>query len=207
MSNLQPHEYADRSDEELMGLYQGGDDHAFEILLHRHQGGVYNFLYRFLGNTEHVEESFQEVFVRVIRASAKYQPSAKFSTWLYTIVRNFCLDELRKKKHRKLVSLSESSSSTDGESTYSLEDRLADQKAGPDKEVAAMHLSQKLEQALDMMNPDQREVFLLREKMGLSFDEIATIVDSSVNTVKSRMRYAVTQLQETCKSLGIYKSF
>jgi len=193
----------DRSDETLMQDYEKGDHLAFELLLKRHQSGIYNFLYRFLGQGENVDEAFQEVFLRVIRSTSSYTPSAKFSTWIYTIARNYCVDHVRKARFRKTVSFDDGE---EGEEKISLADRVPDSKVDLDSQVLAQDLSQKLEQALKKINPDQREVFLLREKADCSFDEISQIVGSSVNTVKSRMRYALMALREELSILG-YEDF
>jgi RNA polymerase sigma-70 factor (ECF subfamily) len=106
--------YQQISDEDLMKSYTQGDVHAFQELVSRHQIGVYNFLVRYLGQRENAEEAFQEVFVRVIKSSPSYTPQAKFSTWLYTIARNYCIDLSRKGRFRKTTSLSDE---TGGEGT------------------------------------------------------------------------------------------
>lgn len=192
------------SDEELMLAYQKGDKKAFDELVNRHHQGIYNFLYRLLGkNEQSAQEAFQEVFVRVVKAAENYIPTAKFTTWLYTIGRNYCIDQSRKGKFRKTISLAENQQDGNDNDKMNLEDVIADEKAKPEVEVSALNLAQKLEVALDTINPDQKEVFLLREGQGLSFDEIAQIVGTSVNTVKSRMRYAVLALQAEFKKLGI----
>lgn len=183
-----------------MASYQKGDLHAFEVLLTRHQKGIYNFLYRFLGHNQNTEEAFQEVFERVIRGASSYAPTARFSTWLYTIARNYCIDLSRKGRFRKTVSLDDAPSE---EKALPLSERVVSAEPNPDEIVSASNLEQKLEEALARINPDQREVFLLRERQGLPFEEIAQIVEVSVNTVKSRMRYALSALQNEFKKLGI----
>lgn len=187
-------------DEELMAAYQKGDLHAFESLLNRHAKGVYNFIYRFLKQSENVEEAFQEVFERVIRSATAYVPTARFTTWLYTIARNYCIDLTRKGRFRRTFSLDDSFGE---EENPSLGDRVSDSKPGPGEMASASNLEEKLAWALSQINPDQREVFLLREKQELPFEEIAAIVGVSVNTVKSRMRYALSALQNEFKKLGI----
>ncbi len=189
----------DRTDEDLMLAYKAGESGAFELLLKKHKTGIYNFLYRLMGQEENVEEAFQEVFIRVIRSADNYSPQAKFSTWVYTIARNYCIDQSRKNRLRKTTSLDDEGT---GEGA-SLKDRIADSRADTAGIVGAQNLESHLQQALDAINPDQREVFLLRERSGLSFEEIAQVVGSSVNTVKSRMRYALSSLQEIFKKLGI----
>lgn len=193
-------DYQNVPDAELMKAYKNGDLHAFDTILARHQSGVYNFLYRFLGNRQNVEEAFQEVFIRVIRSADSYTPQAKFSTWLYTIARNYCIDLSRKGRFRKTISMEENF--RDGEG-FPLKERLADGNADPEHNANAINLAEKLETALENINPDQKEVFLMRERLGLPFEEIADIVSASVNTIKSRMRYALMALREEFRKLGI----
>ena len=181
-----------------MASFKGGDKKAFETLFTRHQNGVFRFLHRFLGSVESAEEAFQEVFLRVIRSTETYVPTAKFTTWLYTIVRNYCFDQGRRAKIRQVSSLDDT---TEGEGDW--HEKIADGTAGPDVRVGARDLEVKLEAALERINPDQREVFLLREKSELPFEEISAIVGAPVNTVKSRMRYALLALQGELKKLGI----
>ena len=186
--------------------FKQGDTCAFEILFSRHKVGVYNFLYRFLNQTQSADEAIQEVFLKVVRASHSYVPTAKFTTWLYTMARNYCIDQSRKQKFRKTTSLSEKENSHENEG-LSLEERIPDAEANTALNASAMNLSQKLEKVLNDINPDQREVFLLREKQGFSFEEIAEIVGSSVNTVKSRMRYALISLRDELKKMNILNPY
>lgn len=189
-----------QSDEQLMAAYQSGDGHAFQVLLARHQKPIFNFIYRFLKNHEAAEEGFQEVFLRLIRSRKDYMPSAKFTTWLYTLARHYCIDQLRKKKHHDHASFEEET-----EKLYANPASLENFSEAPQAyDVSSAHeLSAKLEEILNDLNPEQREVFLLRELQGLPFEEIAQITRVSVNTVKSRMRYALQFLQKRFRELGV----
>src|SRR5262249_997579 len=90
----------DDADEDLMVAYQKGEVRAFEILLHRHRKPVFNFILRYVGDKETAEDLLQETFMRVIKGSDAYKRQAKFTTWLYTIARNLCVDQTRRRKHR-----------------------------------------------------------------------------------------------------------
>lgn len=184
-----------RSDEEMMVAFQEGDVSSFEELVKRHRHGVYNFIFRFLGNRETAEEVFQEAFIKIHRASQSYAPNGKFTTWLYTIVRNQCVDTFRRQKIRHAISLDGNGK----EDETKLSDTLASEDIPPDVLSSAREIEQVLEHALDKLNEDQKEVFLLREKQGFKFEEIADITGVSVNTVKSRMRYALEGLRRTLK--------
>jgi RNA polymerase sigma-70 factor (ECF subfamily) len=184
-----------RTDEELMLDFQRGDVGAFEEILKRHRHGVFNFIFRFLGNRETAEEVFQEVFIKLHRAADRYQPNGKFSTWLYTITRNQCVDTFRRRRLRDAISL-DSSAREDG---TPLGDTIPSGDIPPDVLSSAHEIQTVLELALEKLNADQREVFLLREKEGFKFEEIAEMTGVSVNTVKSRMRYALEGLKRTLK--------
>lgn len=201
MGHLNLHKPQGLPDEELFGAFKKGNEQAFDVLLGRHQKPLYNFLYRILGNLEAAEEALQEVFLRAIRSADEYRPSAKFSTWLYTIARNFCIDYGRKQKFRRHLSLE----TKDDNDSEALQNAFASQEATADNRVSAQQIERILYQILDELAPEQKEVFLLRETQGLQFDEIAHITKVSVNTVKSRMRYALMTIQKRFEEFGIMK--
>src|SRR5215831_13963865 len=97
-----------------MARYQRGDVRAFEVLLARHRKPVYNFIYRFVGERAQAEDLLQETFLRVIKGSNSYQRDAKFTTWLYTIARNQCVDLSRRMKLRRATSLDAPAAGCDG---------------------------------------------------------------------------------------------
>src|SRR6267142_1194833 len=107
----------DESDEGLMLRYQKGDVRSFELLLTRHRRPVFNFILRFVGDPAQSEDLLQEVFLRVIKGAEAYQKQAKFTTWLYTIARNLCVDASRRGKHRKAASLDAPVGDEDGSAT------------------------------------------------------------------------------------------
>lgn len=186
------------SDEELMAQYQKGEESAFQQLFSRHKRGVYGYILRYTRNEQESEEIFQDAFIKMHRAAPTWIPSAKFSTWLYTIVRNLCIDAHRKKKIRRTISLDEKGEDDE----RSLYDVVASDDPSPDSQTSDLEIGKVLEAALAKINPDQREVFLLREKSGLKFEEIAEVLGVSVNTVKSRMRYALETLKKILEKSG-----
>lgn len=188
-----------KSDEELMHGYQAGEAMAFDILLSRHKKPLYNFIYRFLHNEQASEEAFQEVFMRVIRNRHEYRESAKFTTWIYTIARNFCIDELRKQRFRNHKPLE---TETDSQGDLHMSDEYK-QSRDPQDFTIAKELEKHLENALTSLAVEQREVFLFRHFQNMPFEEIARISDISVNTVKSRMRYALQHIEKYFQSVGI----
>src|SRR5215470_544740 len=177
----------DDADEDLMVLYQKGEVRAFELLLTRHRKPVYNFILRFVGDKETAEDLLQEAFMRVIKGAEAYKRQAKFTTWLYTIARNLCVDQTRRRKHRKHASLDAPMDTSDD--SGSLMDVL------PSNEMASDRKSETMQRAISALSDEQREVFLMREFLDMPFKQIADVVGVPENTVKSRMRYALEKLR------------
>ena len=195
----------DESDEALMTAYRAGEIRAFEKLLARHEKPIWNFLRRFSRDAEAAEDLLQEVFLRVVKdaqeSEAAWKGNAKFSTWLYTIARNLCIDRARRAVHREAASL-DGTGLSDAESTTTLHDRLASPDAPADLVVAGRQAARRIDRAIAELPDEQREVFLMREVMELPFAEIASVVGASEPTVKSRMRYALEKLRAALADLG-----
>lgn len=191
---------ADGSDEDLMLAYQQGHESAFAALLARHQKSLYNYLLRSLRNPELAEEAFQDIFLKLVRTRGAYRVSAKFTTWLYTMARNHCIDLARRGRFRQHLSIEKS---LEDENTRATFEAFLASPESVDDTSSAHELQGHLQKILKELNPDQREVFLLREFQGLALDEIARVTDVSVNTVKSRMRYALEAIQKRFSELGM----
>lgn len=183
------------TDEMLMVSFRQGDAKAFAVLVTRHRRGLFNFLQRSVNNQSRAEELLQEVFLRVIRAKARYEQTARFSTWLYTIARNLCVDESRRAKFRRTVSLDAPRRGRDGDERESMIEGTAAVQVGVSEQAMGPAIQQRVAAAVDLLPDDQREVFLMRQLGGLSFKEIGEVVGAPENTVKSRMRYALEKLR------------
>ncbi|MCH2108860.1 MAG: sigma-70 family RNA polymerase sigma factor [Polyangiaceae bacterium] len=173
-------------DSELMQRYARGDRASFQVLLERHQGKIYNFCMRFVGHSSLATELTQETFLRLVKARHQFRGESRFTTWLYSIARNLCIDELRRRKNRPEQELKEE---TLTESTYAFPP--ADQGIKTDHKRFAIELAR----ALNQLPVEQREVFILRHLSGFRFTEIADMTHQPLGTVKSRMRYALERLQ------------
>jgi RNA polymerase sigma-70 factor (ECF subfamily) len=182
------------TDEALMEEFRGGSTRAFERLLKRHRRPMFNFIHRQVGSESLAEDLFQEVFLRIVKAAPSYRQEAKFTTWMYRIARNLCIDHARRSKHRRAASLDQEMENGDGHRGRMV-DRVADEKPGTDRRAMGRQLQGQLARAVDSLSEEQREVFLMREFLNLRFREIAEIVSCSENTVKSRMRYALEHLR------------
>lgn len=184
----------DATDEMLMVRYQRGDRQAFADLVRRHQRPVYNFVLQKLRQPNAAEDVTQEVFLRLVQNAAEFKHEARFATWLYTIARNLCIDQLRKAAHRRHPSLDEPAGL---ETDRTLGDGIADQhpKASVERSLTSSQVLSSVVQALEALPEEQREVFLLREIANLPFKDIADVTGVPENTVKSRMRYALERLK------------
>ncbi len=192
------------SDELLMVRYQRGDRDAFGSLVRRHKTKIYNFVLRHLRNPNASEDVAQEVFLRVVQKAGDFKHEARFSTWLYTIARNLCIDYLRKHSLRRHPSLDQpAGDDPEGRPLgASIED--PHHSSSVERSVVAGQLGEYIVRAVDALPADQKEVFLLREIANLPFKEIAEVTGAGENTVKSRMRYALERLQA---ALGEYEDY
>jgi RNA polymerase sigma-70 factor, ECF subfamily len=183
------------SDEDLMLAFRDGDGAAFEQLVHRHKRGLYNFLLRSVHSQSRAEELLQEVFLRVIRAKDRYQRTARFTTWVYTIARNLCVDESRRQKFRRTVPLEAKRRGRSDEGGTSILDVTPAGQTATDVASEAPTIRARVAAAIQNLPDDQREVFIMRQFGGLSFKQIGEAVGAPENTVKSRMRYALEKLR------------
>ncbi|GEM_PF-281255 len=185
------------TDEELMVRYVAGDHRAFQKLMERHQRMVYGYIFKQYYNEDKASEIFQESFYKVIRGASSFDPTQRFLPWMFTIVKNTILDDYKKRK-LKLRSLHEPFKAS--ESDRSLLDIIPDTRSDEGEQKTRLReLQLKLSSALEKMNPDQRDVFLMRHEDGMQFEEIAVAVGCPVNTAKTRMRYALETLRRDLK--------
>lgn len=193
------------TDEEAMVRFKQGDAGAFDLILHRHSAGVLRFIMKMIRvQNAQAEDLLQEVFLKVIEARKKYNSNRKFTTWLYTIARNHCIDHLRIEEHRRHVSLDTPLADEENDSPVILDivrsvERNQEEKA-IDKETQAL-----LNMAVWGLREEYKEVFLLREIEGLSLQEIAEIAGVPLSTVKSRLRYAYRDIREVFIKAGYFQ--
>jgi RNA polymerase sigma-70 factor (ECF subfamily) len=181
------------SDENLMLRYGRGEVAAFEFLYQRHESRVFRYLRRNVRNESSANDLMQEVWFAVVRGAANYQPSAKFTTWLFTIAHNRMVDMIR--ANHRLQSL-DAGDDLDPDGS-SLPDRLAvDGKLEPLAQVQSQDEAAALLSAVAQLPPEQRSAFLLQAEGGLSVEEIAGATGSNFETVKSRLRYARAKLRQ-----------
>ena len=179
----------DAEDIRLMALVGAGEEAAFEQLVERHQRLVIGTVGRMLGSGSDAEDIAQQVFVRVWKNAKRYEPRAKFTTWLLKITRNLVFNELRRRSRHPQVPLQ---SESDEE-----ERPLKDERAvAPDASLLEHELQQAVDAAIANLPETQRMAVVLRRYEELSYEEIAAAMDQSVSAVKSLLFRARTELRE-----------
>lgn len=180
-------------DVQLMLAVQRGDRSAFEQLFEKHIRGVVGFAAQFVGARARAEELAQDVFLQVYRTRARYLPRARFTTWLYRMVTNACLSEVRRADHRSRSRSLDGSVNHDIDALGSLAD--ATTRSSEDALLSQESLD-RLRAVLDDLPPQQRAAVLLARVEGLSYEEVAEALSCSVSAVKSLIHRATVTLRD-----------
>jgi RNA polymerase sigma-70 factor (ECF subfamily) len=176
-------------DSALVTAFLGGEERAFQELVERYQTRLLNFIYRTIGDRDRAEDLVQEVFIRVYRHLHRFDRSKKFSTWAYTIASNLAKNELRNRSRNPLVLFQTMRGANDDEDRPL---QFEDTTARPDDMYRKRHLRELVEDTVAKLPEHHRQVFVLRELEGKSYEEIAEITDCNLGTVKSRLNRART---------------
>ena len=189
-----PEDYTQDEDTRLMMAVKAGDASAFEELMTRHQARVLSMLVHFTDSRQQAEDLTQEVFLKVYNARAAYEPTAKFTTWLYRIVRNQGLNAVRSRKNRPEVFFGAVS---DGGDDRGVEENLLS-KSGymPARQYDKSEEREMVRLALQSLNPRQREALLYHHFEGMDYDQIAQVMDLTGSAVKSLLFRARQRLAE-----------
>ena len=159
-----------------------GDVNAFEKLVLEYEKNVYNIAMRMTGNAEDASDMTQEAFIKAYNSLQSFRGDSKFSVWIYRIATNVCLDFLRSKSRRPTVSLSVEDN--DGEEVQL---DVADESQSPELLLDRQMTRESVRRGLETLSPEYRQILLLREIQGLSYDEISQALGLEVGTVKSRI--------------------
>lgn len=175
-------------DEELILQFQQGNENAYIELVNRYKNKLINFTYNYLGDRDLAEDIVQETMLKLYEKRHYYKAIAKFSTWIYTIARNQANTELRKRKRRNISFLSQM--------TKNGKDFDLDSKS-PDliNELHNTYLAKRINKAIQLLPEHFREVIVLRDIQGLSYEDIGLVMDAPLGTIKSRINRARIQLQ------------
>lgn len=182
-----------QSDEDLMRRYQQGDAAAFDQLYARHRRSLYGFLVNHSGRSrQEVDEVFQETWLKVVRNRMRFDVSQAFGPWLFAIARNCLVDRWR---HLGVVS------SLHVSDHIAMQGASSDGIARPDRQAESADIGSAWQAALQALPTEQREVVLLKFETDMTLEEIGEITGAGRETVKSRLRYAMTKLRERLSDL------
>jgi RNA polymerase sigma-70 factor (ECF subfamily) len=179
-------------DADLMLRVKNGDMAAFEQLVEKYKQPIVNLMFRMLHDLSEAEDLAQTVFVRVFQSAARYEVSARFSTWLFTIARHACLNEIRRRSRHPAESIESSQSNSEESSPRQFEDH---QTFSPPENVLQGELEDKIQEALDDLPEKQRLAVLLCRQDDLSYEEIAAVLDLSLSATKSLIHRARESLK------------
>lgn len=179
------------SDEELIKEFQDNDTlEAYEALVKRYKDPLMNFVYRFVGDREVAVDIVQDTMVKFYLKKDSYQTIAKFSTWLYTIAANLAKNEIKRRKRRSFLSLNKENE--DGPNVQVADNKVID----PERSAHNQMLQEVVQRALLKVKPVYREMVILRDVEGFSYEEIAEMKNMSLGTVKSRINRGRNQLKK-----------
>lgn len=169
-------------DQELIAAVLGGNRDDFGKLVQRHRGRLVNYLYRMLRDLDDAHDVAQEVFLKVYQALDRYDPSYKFSTWMFRIAKNTAIDRVRKRRI-KLVSMHRPEDEEGGERDW----EFASAEASPYREARNRERGDAIQEAIDGLPWEYRELIVLRHYGELSYEEIANLKEMPLGTVKNKL--------------------
>jgi RNA polymerase sigma-70 factor (ECF subfamily) len=182
----------------LMQRVRRGDSAAFRELFSKHSEAIVNFAFRFVGNRHRAEELTQDAFLQIYRARSRYEPKARFTTYLYRVVTNLCLNELRRFEYHGKTEPLQGHPGEDGEGTRELPDERL-----PESEdlLAGIETGARIQKVLDTLPPNQKSALLLSRVEGLSYQEVAECLETTESAVKSLIFRATQTLREQLSDL------
>lgn len=180
------------TDEELIARFQNGDEYAFDEIVKRYKDRLLNFVFRFIGQIDESEDIVQDTFLKVYKNKNSYVNIARFSTWIYTIAGNLAKTELRKRKRRRIFSISR----------MGIDDKefeLPSTARTPEENTESLFNEKLIQNAIQKLPDKFRTVIILRDIQELSYDEISKIIGVPLGTIKSRVNRARLKLRELLK--------
>ena len=185
------------TEQEIVLRAKGGDQDAFAELVTAHQDRIYTLCLRMTGNREDAQDAAQEAFLNAWRALPSFKGESSFSTWVYRLTSNACIDHLRRRKRRRDLEAA-SLTGEDGESDWEPADHQSDPALQTERRMA----KEAVEEGLRSLPDHQREILVMRELSGLSYQEIGAALDLDLGTVKSRIARARLALKKILTAEG-----
>jgi len=189
------------TDAELVQECKRGNMSAFEKILDKYEGKIYNMAYRMLGDVQDAEDAAQEAFMKAYASLDGFRGESSFSTWLYRIAKNVCLDEIRRRQRKPVYHLDEPVKTPTGE----MQRQLPDDAPSPDEVVVEYEKRTAVEEALKKLTPHHRTAIILRDIQGLSYNEMADILDVKLGTVKSRLYRARSSMRDVLREMELFR--
>lgn len=186
------------TDPELVAAAQQGDQAAFGALVENYQAMAYSLALRMLSDPDDAADAVQEAFLNAWRALGSFQGQSAFSTWLYRLTSNACIDLLRRNRRKAAVSMTVSDEDEDAPH----ETDVPDERWSPERSLERSETHRAVHKGLAALSPEHRQVLVLRELEGLSYQEIAQVLDLEEGTVKSRIARARTALRDFLVKTG-----
>ncbi len=180
------------NDQGLILKAKQGNIHAFELLIRQHEKTVYNIAYRMFHHEEDAKDISQEVWIKVYKSLSKFEENANFTTWIYRIAVNTCIDEIRRRKGKETYSVDESVETEKGP----IAKQYRDSKPTPEEQYLKKESAEIMQKMINTLSEEHKTLVILRDIQGFSYGEIAEIIPCSMGTVKSRLARARTQLKK-----------
>ena len=181
------------TDEELIRAFQNGNQQAYDEIVSRYRGPLNNFIYRIINDPAFTEDILQETFLRLWLNRDSYKEIARFSTWIYTIASNLAKTEIRRRKVRRWLSFSGG--------IYERPLEIADDSVDPQRDLERRNIQRRVDEEIRKLPLVFREVVVLRDIQELSYEEISSILEIPLGTVKSRVNRGRQRLQKRLRDL------
>ena len=176
-------------EKELVERFQNGEQEAFNELVTKYQGRIYNLVYKYVSNSETAKDLSQEIFIKAFRALPHFKRQSAFYSWLYRIAINLCIDFIRQQKRGRTLSFEDLTTGGNNEMAFN------DVSPLPPDQLETKELGHIIGQAVQQLPPKQQRVFNLRYQDGLQLKEIAAQLDRSEGTIKAHLHHAHKRLQ------------
>ncbi|MDZ7860258.1 MAG: sigma-70 family RNA polymerase sigma factor [Candidatus Krumholzibacteriota bacterium] len=188
-----------KEDIKLINRCLEGDEKSFEILLNKYKGPVFSICLRMVNNRDDAEDLSQDLFIRVFNMLDRYNPAFPFSSWIYRITSNLCIDFLRKKKRNRLLSTDQPIKGKDG----TMQRQLVSKEIGPERKTEVSEKMKALEESIGMLPEPYRIIIILRHQQQLSYEEISDMLAVPLGTVKARIHRGRKMIVDFLSDRGI----